>query len=540
MRRKISNICLIFVMFCDKLYVNTGREQAEGIIQPKALYSRSFKGLLIRWLYILRIAGDSMDLMDKLTILADSAKYDVSCVSSGSSRKNTPGGIGNSVACGICHTFTGDGRCVSLLKILMTNCCIYDCAYCVNRVSNDVPRTSFTPEEVAAITINFYRRNYIEGLFLSSAVVKSPDHTMEMIIRAVKLLREEYQFNGYIHIKAIPGADNALIEKAGHYVDRMSVNIELPTNDSLKLLAPQKKKEAILGPMGFISGKINERDDCRKKFKSSPDFIPAGQSTQLIIGATPDNDLRILKLSEGLYKRYGMRRVFYSAYVPVSNHPALPKAVKPPLLREHRIYQADWLLRFYGFKADELLDEAHSDFDIQLDPKCDWALRNLDYFPVEINKADYYVLLRVPGIGVRSAQRIIRARRMQKLDFDDIKKMGVVLKRARYFITCKGKYIDKLDASEMFIRTNLLAARESLPAAGSGYTQLSFLPPVPSPLQQLKAQWNITADPDVLYVGRQPGAGSISGSLQSTHRTALAAAAIPTAEDFSASVTGEL
>lgn len=415
-----------------------------------------------------------MDMMEKLRVLADSAKYDVSCVSSGSSRKNTPGGIGSSFAAGICHTFTGDGRCVSLLKILMTNHCIYDCAYCVNRCSNDIPRAAFTPEEIAELTINFYRRNYIEGLFLSSAVVKSPDHTMELIIRAVKLLREQYRFNGYIHIKAIPGADSRLIETAGGYVDRMSVNIELPTSEGLKLLAPQKKKEAILEPMGFINKKIKETGEYKRRFKSTPQFVPAGQSTQLIVGATDDHDLGILKLSEGLYKRFGMRRVFYSAYVPVSNHPALPKAVKPPLLREHRIYQADWLLRFYGFKADELLDENHKDFDMQLDPKCDWALRNLHQFPVEINKADYFVLLRVPGIGVRSAQRIIKARMIQKLDFADIKKMGVVLKRARFFITCKGKYIDKLGASEGFVRANMLTAGARLPALNTGYTQLSF------------------------------------------------------------------
>jgi|LSQX01.3.fsa_nt_gb putative DNA modification/repair radical SAM protein len=466
-----------------------------------------------------------MELMDKLTVLADSAKYDVSCVSSGSSRKNTPGGIGSSLAAGICHTFTGDGRCVSLLKILMSNCCIYDCAYCVNRVSNDVPRASFTPEEIAAVTINFYRRNYIEGLFLSSAVVKSPDHTMEMIMRAVRLLREQYRFNGYIHIKAIPGADATLIEKVGCYVDRMSVNIELPTSDGLKLLAPQKKKEAILGPMDVISGKIHETDDNKNRFKSTPQFVPAGQSTQMIIGATPDPDLKILKLAEGLYKRFGMRRVFYSAYVPVSNHPALPRSVKPPLLREHRIYQADWLLRFYGFKADELLDETHRNFDVQLDPKCDWALRNLHLFPVEINKADYSVLLRVPGIGVRSAQRIINTRRIQKLEFPDIKKLGVVLKRARFFITCKGKYIDRLEASENFIRMNLLAGRGRLPALDTGYTQLSFLPPEPSPIRELEAQWNI---------GRMPG------NISDNRLEKVAALAAPTVEDMAATVTGEL
>jgi len=452
--------------------------------------------------------GDYMELMDKLKVLADSAKYDVSCVSSGSSRKNKPGGIGSSMPAGICHTFSGDGRCISLLKILMSNCCIYDCAYCVNRISNDLPRTAFTPDEIADLTINFYRRNYIEGLFLSSAVVKSPDHTMELIIRVVRRLREDYRFNGYIHIKAIPGADAALIEEAGSYVDRMSVNIELPTSDGLRLLAPQKKKEAILGPMGFISSKINETSDNKRRFRNSPEFVPAGQSTQLIVGATEDHDLGILKLSEGLYKRFGMRRVFYSAYVPVSNHPALPQAVKPPLLREHRIYQADWLLRFYGFKAEELLDESHKDFDTQLDPKCDWALRNLEQFPIEVNKADYFLLLRVPGIGVRSAQRIVKARMVQKLDFADIKKLGVVLKRARFFITCKGKYIDKLDASEDFIRINILAGSKQPPMVEPGYTQLSFLPPSNQAMLQGLRPW-----------------------------MALSA---PTGEDVAASMTGEL
>lgn len=419
-----------------------------------------------------------MELMDKLKILADSAKYDVSCVSSGSSRKNSPGGIGSASSAGICHSFTNDGRCVSLLKILMSNSCMYDCVYCVNRSSNDIPRATFTPEDVVKLTIDFYRRNYIEGLFLSSAVIGSPDHTMERIIKIVATLRGQYRFNGYIHIKAIPGADPALIEKAGTYADRMSVNIELPTSQGLKLLAPQKDKEAILGPMDFIKNKIAENKDDRRRFVKAPQFVPAGQSTQMIIGATPDHDLNILKLSEGLYKKYSLKRVFYSAYVPVSKHPALPTIAKPPLLREHRMYQADWLLRFYGFKADELLDERHRDFDVLLDPKCDWALRNMQYFPVEINRADYLLLLRVPGIGVRSAQRIIRSRRMQTLDFADIKKLGVVLKRARYFITCKDKYIDKITMNENFIRQNLLAEKSPLPPADTGYIQLSFLPPL--------------------------------------------------------------
>ncbi|MGI6668340.1 MAG: putative DNA modification/repair radical SAM protein [Acetivibrionales bacterium] len=485
-----------------------------------------------------------MELMDKLEILANGAKYDVSCVSSGSSRKNTPGGIGSGFASGICHTFTGDGRCVSLLKILLSNQCIYDCAYCVNRSSNDkIARTALTPEEVANLTINFYKRNYIEGLFLSSAVVKSPDHTMELIIRAIRLLREEYRFNGYIHVKVIPGADEALVEKAGRYADRVSVNIELPTSGGLKLLAPQKKKEDILVPMDFISRRINESNEDKTRFKSAPRFVPAGQSTQLIIGATPDHDLTILKLAEGLYKRFGMRRVFYSAYVPVSNHPALPRTAKPPLMREHRIYQADWLLRFYGFKADELLDESHKDFDISLDPKCDWALRNLHRFPVEVNKAEYWELLRVPGIGIRSAQRIIRARRFQSLDFSDIKKLGVVLKRARFFITCKGRYIDKLDATDGFIKANLLAGKKRLPAPDTGYTQLSFLPPKPPLFLQQAAHWGTAGlsalagtpynERDRLLMPAATESSNTSGTKP------LPAALLPT-EIIHASITGEL
>lgn len=417
-----------------------------------------------------------MEIMDKLKILADSAKYDVSCVSSGSSRKNTPGGVGSSFSAGICHSFTNDGRCISLLKLLMSNCCIYDCAYCVNRISSDVPRTTFTPEEIANLTISFYRRNYIEGLFLSSAVIGTPDRTMELVIKTIRILREQYRFNGYIHIKTIPGADAKLIEEAGLLVDRMSVNIELPTSQGLKLLAPQKDKESILGPMGYISSRIAENKEDRRKFSSAPQFVPAGQSTQMIVGATPDRDLSILRLSEGLYRKYGLRRVFYSAYIPVSNHPALPRIAKPPLLREHRMYQADWLLRFYGFKADEILDQDHQDFDVELDPKCGWALRNLDKFPVEVNKASYAMLLRVPGIGVRSAERIMTARRVQTLDFGDLKKLGIVLKRARFFILCKGKYIDTIAFNEGFIRQNLLMDRGRLPAAEGGFTQLSFFP----------------------------------------------------------------
>lgn len=473
----------------------------------------------------------ALELLQKLKILSDAAKYDVACTSSGSARKNIPGGLGSTVAAGICHSFANDGRCISLLKILMSNCCIYDCAYCINRISNDVPRTTFSPEEIVDLTINFYRRNYIEGLFLSSAVLKDPDHTMEKIILVLKKLREEHRFNGYIHIKAIPGADPALIEQAGRLADRMSVNIELPSSEGLRQLAPQKNKEAILKPMGFISSRIEENKEERALFKKAPVFTPAGQSTQLIVGATPDHDLTILKLSEGLYKRYRLKRVFYSAYVPVSNHPCLPVTVKPPLLREHRLYQADWLLRFYGFSAGELLDEKHADFNPQLDPKCDWALRNLQHFPVEVNRAEYEMLLRVPGIGVRSAQRIVKARRMGKLDFPDIKKLGVVLKRARYFITCKGKYLDKIAMEEPFIRSNLIADRSGMPLLDNGYHQLSMFPPVSEGLSLGSASWPVSASGNMQRLIKAP---AFADAAQSKVEPGLYL------EDVYASATGEL
>lgn len=381
-----------------------------------------------------------MELLDKLKILADAAKYDVSCSSSGSSRKNKKGGVGNAHMSGICHSWSEDGRCISLLKILFTNYCIYDCKYCVNRASNDLPRAAFTPDDVVNLTINFYRRNYIEGLFLSSAIYKNPNFTMELLLETVKKLREEAGFNGYIHLKAIPGADPILIEKAGLYVDRMSVNIELPSDRGLKLLAPQKKRESIIKPMGLITSKITQNLENRRKYRNASKFVPGGQSTQLIVGATNDNDLNILTLTEALYNQFKLKRVYYSAYIPIVSHPNLPAISAPPLLREHRLYQADWLLRFYGFKANELLNGGNPNFDENLDPKCDWAIRNIHEFPVEINKADYGMLLRIPGIGVKSARRIVAARRFSFLSYDDLKKMGVVLKRAKYFITCKGKY----------------------------------------------------------------------------------------------------
>lgn len=418
-----------------------------------------------------------MDTLTKLRILSDSAKYDVSCASSGSSRKNTPGGVGSAHTAGICHSWSDDGRCISLLKILFTNRCIYNCAYCINRSSNDLPRASFTPEELAQLTINFYRRNYIEGLFLSSAVFKNPDYTMELLNETVRKLRVEYRFNGYIHLKAIPGADPRLIRQAGMHADRMSVNIELPSERSLKLLAPQKNKNDIITPMNFIRYSIMENQEDKKRYRSTPRFVPAGQTTQLIIGATPEHDLSILSLSQGLYHRLGLKRVYYSAYVPVSDHPFLPSIHQPPLLREHRLYQADWLLRFYGFSAEELLDESRPNFSLDLDPKCDWAIRNLHLFPVDINRADYETLLRVPGIGVLSARRILAARRVHSLDFEALKKIGVVLKRARFFITCRGKVHDtRCCSNESLLRQLLLPRQPVRTHEIAGGQQLSFFP----------------------------------------------------------------
>lgn len=419
-----------------------------------------------------------MDLYEKLEVLTDAAKYDVACTSSGVKRKAAFGATGNAVSFGICHSFSGDGRCISLLKVLMTNCCVYDCAYCVNRRSNDIRRAVFEPRELAELTIAFYRRNYIEGLFLSSAVLRSPDFTVESMIETLRLLREEYRFNGYIHAKAIPGADRALIERLGLLADRMSVNIELPSSDSLRLLAPDKTRESILKPMGFIRERIEQNSKEMVAYKNQPKFTPAGQSTQMIIGASGENDLKILNLTEKLYKNYRLKRVFFSAYIPAVQNPLLPAVdTKPPLLREHRLYQADWLLRFYGFSAGELLDTANPDFNQFLDPKCNWALRHPEAFPVEINAAPYNTLLRVPGIGVRSAQRIVAARRMGKLDFSGLKKLGVVLKRAQYFISCAGKRSDGLDAAKDSLLCALLteqAQGRTVQAALRAPHQVSF------------------------------------------------------------------
>lgn len=413
-----------------------------------------------------------MELIDKLKILADSAKYDASCSSSGSTRKNNNYGIGNGNISGICHSWGADGRCISLLKILLSNCCVYDCKYCINRCSNSIKRATFTSREIADLTINFYKRNYIEGLFLSSAVIKSPDYTMEMLINSISILRNEYNFNGYIHCKTIPGCSKQLIDKLGNLVDRLSINIELPSNDSLKLLAPQKQKDGILEPMSYISNNIKIAKQDHSKYKK--DFVPAGQTTQLIVGATPETDLKILQLSEGLYNKLQLKRVYYSAYVSINNDKNLPTLETPPLLRENRLYQADWLLRFYGFKADELLNTSHPNFNHMLDPKCDWALRNIDKFPIEINTADYFTLLRIPGIGIISAKKIIRARREFLLDFIALKKLGVILKRAKYFITCKGKYYDKVyKFNGSFIETNLLYQERNI-SSNIQFEQLSL------------------------------------------------------------------
>lgn len=381
-----------------------------------------------------------MDTMEKLTILTDAAKYDVACTSSGVDRAGKRGGLGNAAACGICHSFSADGRCISLLKVLMSNSCCYDCSYCVNRRSNDTRRATFEPRELAELTIAFYRRNYIEGLFLSSGIVRNPDYTAELLIQTLSILRGEYRFNGYIHCKAIPGADERLIRQLGLLADRMSVNIELPSEKSLRLLAPDKSREAVLKPMNQIDRSIAENQNEIALYRHAPRFVPAGQSTQMIVGATPDTDRQILRLTAGLYKKYHLKRVFFSAYMPVVSDSRLPALhVKPPLLREHRLYQADWLLRFYGFDADEILDDAHPDFNPLFDPKCNWALNHPERFPVEINRAPYEMLLRVPGIGVKSAQRIVRARRASALRTEDLRKIGVVMKRAQYFITVSGR-----------------------------------------------------------------------------------------------------
>lgn len=506
------------------------------------------------------VISESMTIEQKLSILADAAKYDVACTSSGVDRKGKDGMIGNTAASGICHAFSADGRCISLLKILFTNECIYDCRYCINRASNDVPRTTFTPEEVCSLTMEFYRRNYIEGLFLSSGIIKTPDYTMELIGRTLMMLRTQYHFNGYIHCKAIPGTDPGLVEMVGWYADRMSINLELPTADGLRTLAPHKNRKHILSPIRQIQSGIQESQELlgmkggnkgaywhtrrkvdgisesdkrledakqntankkvmleQSKFQRSNEirqqilrgweepvnskdsvipqqqhaltqynrfggnrgFVPAGQSTQMIIGATPETDYEIINVTESLYQKFDLKRVFYSAFIRVnedSNLPVIPGG--PPLLREHRLYQADWLLRYYGFEANELLTKERPNFNVFLDPKCNWAVGHLEEFPVEINKADYYTLLRVPGIGPKSAGRIVKARQMAKLRFEDLKKIGVVLKRAVYFITCNGQMMYPTKMNENYITTQMLSVKERLPgnlgSDGMSYEQLSL------------------------------------------------------------------
>ena len=380
-----------------------------------------------------------MNLLDKLTILSDAAKYDAACTSSGAKRGYQEGKIGctsTSVA-GCCHTFSSDGRCVTLLKVLLSNDCCYNCKYCVNRCTNDTPRATFTPEELAELTIEFYRRNYIEGLFLSSGVLRSPDYTTELMIRALSILRSEYRFNGYIHAKAIPGTSPELVEQLGLLADRLSVNIEIPKEENLKLLAPEKDHRSVYAPMRYIRQGVLENREERKKFRHAPRFVPAGQSTQMIVGATAETDKDILRLSSALYSQPTMRRVYYSGYVPVNAYdPRLPALKQPPLVRENRLYQADWLMRFYQFQVDEIVDDAYPDLDLEVDPKLAWALRHPEQFPVDVNRADYEMLLRVPGIGVKSARLIVASRRFGRLGYYQLKKMGAVMKKAQYFITC--------------------------------------------------------------------------------------------------------
>ena len=422
--------------------------------------------------------SENMSVMEKLRILTDAVKYDVACTSSGTSRGNDGTGLGSCVQMGICHSFAADGRCISLLKILFTNECIFDCKYCINRRSNDVPRASFTPDEICELTIEFYRRNYIEGLFLSSGILRSPDYTMELICAALEKLRKVYRFQGYIHVKAIPGAREELIQRAGFLADRMSVNLELATAEGLRMLAPHKTRDKILKPMRLVQNGRSQNAYELKVYHHAPSFVPAGQSTQMIVGATPETDYQMLHVAETLYQRFDLKRVFYSAFVSVNVDKALPAKTDqgPPLLREHRLYQADWLLRYYKFEAKELLTEEEPNFNPLFDPKCNWALRHLEYFPVEVNRAPYEMLLRVPGLGYRSAGRIVRARRLGTLDFQDLKKIGVVLKRAMYFLTCNGRMMYPVKLEQNYIARNLLDAGERLPqeVRGMTYQQLSL------------------------------------------------------------------
>jgi putative DNA modification/repair radical SAM protein len=487
----------------------------------------------------MRRRGRAMDgsLFEKLKILSDAAKYDVSCVTSGVDRTNV-GRIGNACAAGICHSWSADGRCISLLKVLFSNRCVYDCKYCVNRRSADTPRAAFEPSELAELVIEFYRRNYIEGLFLSSAVDVSPDDTAERILRCLYLLREEYRFAGYIHAKIIPGVSPELLLRIGAAADRLSVNVELPSQESLQLLAPQKKAKGIFGPMKLISRTLAEQRTLKgpgfmhrrpsagadtaagdgslaelmhgrnpiaapvARGRRREGFAPGGQATQMIVGASPENDRQIIKTAESLYRIFRLKRVYFSAYIPVSDAPELPARFSPPpLLREHRLYQADWLLRFYGFAADEILDEAHPFLDADMDPKIGWALRHMELFPVEINKAPPELLLRIPGVGTVSALRIARQRRIAAVKYDDLKKIGVVLKRARFFLTCSGKYYGGKDPDPVYIKGRLLRPEDirSGLTEGSGPPQISMfdggLPPIAAPVAAPGASAALGAPP---------------------------------------------
>ena len=403
----------------------------------------------------------SKSIEEKLRILSDAAKYDVSCSSSGSSRKNTNNGLGNATINGICHSWSADGRCISLLKILMTNYCIYDCKYCINRKDNDIERAILSPDEIVKLTINFYRRNYIEGLFLSSGIIKSADYTMELMIAVAKKLRLEEKFNGYIHMKVIPGASRQLINEIGLYVDRVSVNIEFAENTALKLLAPDKKATDISTSMGLIRKNMIENAEDKKIFKSTPSFIPAGQTTQMIIGASGESDYAILARSENLYKNFDLKRVYYSGYVPVNKSGILVSTEQAvPMIREHRLYQADWLLRFYDFKADEILDEKDPFVDPLLDPKTNWAIKNSHFFPIEINKASYKDLLRVPGIGVTSAKRIVMTRKYSTIRYEHLKKLGIVIKRAKYFIVINGEFLGFKKENPELLRNTLMEKKK--------------------------------------------------------------------------------
>src|SRR6201996_6665461 len=399
---------------------------------------------------------------EKLTILADAAKYDVSCSSSGSKRKNDNKGLGDATGMGICHSYTEDGRCVSLLKILLTNYCIFDCAYCVSRKSNDIKRAAFTVQEVVDLTINFYRRNYIEGLFLSSGIFKDADYTMERLVLVAKKLRTEHNFNGYIHLKSIPGASDELMREAGLYADRLSVNLEMPTEEGLKLLAPDKNRQDMIDPMNFLKKEIIQNTEEKKLFKKAPMFAPAGQSTQVIIGATPENDQQVLYSANHFYKNFNLKRVYYSGYVPVLADNRLPGLnTQVPMIRENRLYQADWLMRYYGFTVKEIVNNQQPLLDLDIDPKLGWAIRNMQVFPVDINKADLQLIMRVPGIGVQSAQKIVSARQFGKLNWDQLKKIGVSINRARYFITCNSKEFERRDLTGTNIKQFILAESQS-------------------------------------------------------------------------------